>query len=61
MNEKDREQERLENIVLTHYFYAWNKFRRENRHRIPLYPGSAIRDASIELMKEFLADKEIKS
>lgn len=59
MNEKDREQEILENIVLSEkHLRDWLKFSRKNRHRIPLYPGSAIRDASIELMKEFLADKD---
>jgi hypothetical protein len=35
-------------------FRLWIRYSRENRHRIPPYPGSKIRDANIDLMKEFL-------
>jgi hypothetical protein len=56
MNEKDREYEHFTNIVISDEYYGeWRKFWRANSHRIPLRNGSAIRNASIELMKEFLS------
>jgi len=59
MNEKDRELERLQRIVLSDEYYdKWRKFYWLNSHRIPLYPGSKIRDKSVELMQEFLADSQ---
>lgn len=56
MNEKDViEQKLLDEIVNDDELYnKWRVFRRDNAHRYPSHPGSAIRDANIEVMQEFL-------
>jgi hypothetical protein len=36
-------------------YYRWLKYYRANESRVPLYPGSKIRDAATVLMREFLA------
>ena len=61
MNEKDREYEKLLDIIISddELYLDWRVYQRDNRDRIPLYPGSAIRNAGITLMKEFLSIKEV--
>ena len=57
VNEKDLlEQQLLDQIVHDDNMYnAWRKYSHLFRDELPLYPGSAIRNANIKQMQEFIA------
>lgn len=59
MNERERRYQCLFSIIASddNLHNKWRRFYRENRGRMPLYPGSKIEAKAIELMSEFLVSQ----